>query len=243
MALKTSYLDSLFSKKPVKTVKPLHKQFEFTDDEQTTIITLSNTSTLFNGFVSMQRKNNGSCVDYSSGFACLDSPKENARDDNKNPRCASLISLKMFVDLFEDGPGLAIRLEEKGIELIKEWIKENQRVEKKGCRSDCQLSFPIASESTPGRMGRPDVRSVLEMRINSFAYTSKNQFVDVPAPMRIRDLKVRRRFYFLQCSFLKSQVSLLFSQILLLLHINLSVPDQTEDNGQDRVHSGQVFVG
>ena len=194
MAFQSSFLDSVFSKKTVQTAENIYKQFEFSDDEQTTVITLSNTSTMFNGYIGMQRKNNGSCVDYTSGFACLDSPKENARDDDKNPRCSSLISLKLFVDLFEDGPALAARLEDKGVELIKEWKKKNQSLEKKGCRSDCQLSFPIASMATPGRLGRPDARSVLEIRINSFAYTSKNQFVDVPTPMRIRDLKVRNCF-------------------------------------------------
>ena len=184
------FLDSVFTNENMPRPEYRTKQFEFCDDDVTTTYTLSSHSSVFNGFVNFQRRSNGNCIDYTSGFACLDAPKENAAADDKNPRCASLISLKLFVELFEEAAVLADRLEEKGVELIKEWRQENQSAQKKGKRVDLQKSFPIASATSRSRYGRPEERYVMEMKLNCFGYNSKNQFAEVPAPMRLRDLKV-----------------------------------------------------
>ena len=222
------YLDSVFAPTEKKAAEYESKQFVFKDDELTTTYTLANHSAAFNTFVNFQRRSNGNCIDFSSGFACLDAPKENAVPEDKNPRCASLISLKLFVELFEHASVLADRLEENGLELISEWKTKNQSAQMKGNRLDMQKSFPIASATTRGKYGRADDQYVLEMKLNCFGYNSKNQFVVVPAPMRLKDLKVSQNFF-------KKIIRTFF-----LFFKKITVSYQVEDDCRNRGGVGQV---
>jgi hypothetical protein len=127
--------------------------------------------------------------DFSSGYVVHEAVI--TTESGNNYSCVCVFPLDKYLEAFTDHLCMALHVEQKTLQLAKDWDLLNGSPESVGTRTHLEKKFTLAEHSFKGGYwGQKQHRAQIQMAFNSWGFTELYNHVENPPAAQLFDLKV-----------------------------------------------------